>query len=146
MERTCSVCGGQKKELFSSTYCPRCEDKTQAKVVPAEAGQPAFVGVYYGNPFRPDFTQYDDVGGTGFYLPVSDVLFLRDDSKKTFTTKWLRNFPPYSTAWANEPHWRNTVDRDYYELQGLLRDLDSSRRGDATGLMYKWVRREKGTP
>jgi len=28
MERTCSMCGGQKKELFSSTYCPRCEDRT----------------------------------------------------------------------------------------------------------------------
>lgn len=25
MERVCGVCGGQKRELFSSTYCPRCE-------------------------------------------------------------------------------------------------------------------------
>jgi hypothetical protein len=27
MERVCSVCGGAKKDLFSSTYCPRCEDE-----------------------------------------------------------------------------------------------------------------------
>jgi hypothetical protein len=26
MERICSVCGGAKKDLFSSTYCPRCEE------------------------------------------------------------------------------------------------------------------------
>jgi hypothetical protein len=25
MERICSVCGGETKALFSSTYCPRCE-------------------------------------------------------------------------------------------------------------------------
>jgi len=35
MERTCSVCGGQKAYLFSSTYCPRCED---AKSNPVLAG------------------------------------------------------------------------------------------------------------
>jgi len=35
MERACGVCGGQKKELFSSTYCPRCED---AKSNPVLAG------------------------------------------------------------------------------------------------------------
>jgi hypothetical protein len=32
MERVCSVCGGAKKDLFSSTYCPRCEGDVKAPV------------------------------------------------------------------------------------------------------------------